>query len=235
MKKILFIFLLVIFEICCSKSKTIIAVNDEVILKIKDNIKRGNYDEALKLAKDVSTRVPSGPETEDALYLEGYTFAYGKSDFQNSKLPLKQLLDAYPKGKYAAQAQKMLADDQYWQGHYHTAIKEYKKIESNYEDKDLKVYAEMQIGNCLLLDDKVGDALANYRELIERNPTNPISDSAQLMIANTYLKLQNLSQAKLELQKIMSFSRNKIIQQEAQKALRQIEEEEPLKKGVEIP
>jgi uncharacterized protein YifN (PemK superfamily) len=64
---------------------------------------------------------------------------------------------------------------------------------------------------------------------------DPLADSAQLMIANSYLRLQNYKQAKTELQKLISFTHDKDIQQATQKALRQIEEEEPFRKGVSSP
>jgi hypothetical protein len=55
-----------------------------------------------------------------------------------------------------------------------------------------------------------------------------------MMLANTYLKLQNYKEAKSELKKLVSFTRDKGIQKAAQKALRQIEEEEPFRGGVEV-
>lgn len=45
------------------------------------------------------------------------------------------------------------------------------------------------------------------------------------MIANAYLKLQNVSQAKKELKKLIAQSQNHGIEESAQKALRQIDEE----------
>ncbi len=128
-----------------------------------------------------------------------------------------------------------MSDCRYWDGNYEKAIKEYKKLLALYGDKGFSGYAQFQIANCLLLNEKVGDALTAYRELVEKSPTDPLADSAQLMVANTYLKLQNLSQAKTELQKLMSISKNRLVQSAVQKELRQMEEEEPFRKGVGVP
>jgi TolA-binding protein len=203
--------------------------------KVRSALTQGNYDEAVNAAKEIALRTPPTTETEEALYLEGYSLLYGRSDFKGARAPLQQLVDNYPKGAYTPEAQKLIADSRYWQGHYHTAIKEYRKLGSNFTDKNLQNYAKLQIGNCLLLDDKVGDAINGYRNLTEKSSDELTATSAQLMIANTYLKLQNVSQAKTELQKLISFTHNKDVQLAAQKALRQLEEEEPFKKGVGVP
>lgn len=219
----------------CSKSKPKPGIDDSPIRKAREDLKKGNYEDCLKDTKEITSQVPPGPFAEEAYYLHAYAMAFGRSDFQAAKLSLKQLLDLYPNGKFALDAQKLLADCQYWLGHYQTAGREYKKLTTVYAGKGLESYALLQMGNCLLLDDKVEDALAAYRELADKYPTDPLADSAQLMIANSYLKLQNYKQAKVELQKLMSFTRDKDVQDAAQKALRQIEEEEPFRKGVGVP
>ncbi len=198
-------------------------------------LSQGDYESCVKDSKDLINQAPSGPFIEEALYLHAYALAFGRSDFQSAKPYLKQLLSLYPSSLFGMDAQKLLADCQYWLGHYQTAIKEYKTLMTVYTGKGLDSYALFQTGNCLLLDDKVGDALAAYRELTEKYPTDPLSDSAQLLIANSYIKLQNYKQAKVELQKLMSFTRDKDVQDSAQKALRQIEEEESLNKGATVP
>lgn len=232
-RTLLFLFL-AILTAGCAKKKPAALLDGAPLLKLREVLSTGNYSEALKLAKEISNQVPPGGGTEESLYLQGYTLIYGKSDFHGARLPLKQLLDFYPSGRFAADSQKLLADCQYWQGHYEKAGKEYKKLFTSYEDKGFAGYAQLQAGNCLLLDDKVGDALTSYREIVEKYPTDPAAASAQLMIANSYLKLQNFKQAKIELRKLMSFTQNQDLQQSAQKSLRQIEEEEPFKKGVGV-
>jgi len=219
----------------CSKAKTAQDLDDPRLPKLKDSLASGDYNEALKLSKEIVSEVPPSPAAEEALYLQGYILAYGKSDFQGARLPLKQLLDLFPNHTYAAETRKFLADCNYWEGHYTKAIEEYKKLQDHFGDKGFGSYAQIQIANCLLLNQKVGDALTAYRELIEKYPTDPLADSAQLLIADTYLKLQNPSQARAELQKLMAMTKNRELQHATQKALRQLEEEEPLRKGVGIP
>lgn len=235
MKKVTTLFVLIFITISCSKSKPLARAEDGQIQKLRTAIQNGNYEEGLKLSKDIVVKVPPSGSCEEALYLQGYILSYGKSEFQGARTPLKQLLDLYPKGSFALATHKLMADCQYWQGHYNHAIADYKNLGANYGESGLSSYAQLQIANSLLLDEKVGDALTTYRELVEKHPLDPLSDSAQLMIANTYLKLQNLTQAKSELQKLMSFTQNKDLQRSAQNSLRQMEEEEPFRKGVGVP
>jgi len=204
------------------------------LLKLRELLAEGDYKEGLRLAREISSLVPASASSEEALYLQAYVLVYGQSDFHGAKLPLKQILDFYQGGFYAANAQKLLADCEYWQGHYEKAGKEYKKLQTSYGDKGFAPYAQLQSGNCLLLDDKVGDAINAYRDLIEKYPTDQAATSAQLMIANSFLKLLNFKQAKIELRKLMALTQNRDIQQSAQKSLRQIEEEEPFNKGVGV-
>lgn len=223
-------------ETGCSKSRANASAPDETpIKKLRDSLGSGSYEETIKDARELTSQVPASPFQEEALYLQAYALVYGRADFQGARSPLHQLLDLYPQGKFAMEAQKLLADCQYWQGHYQTAGKEYKKLETLYSGKGLDSYALLQGGNCLLLDDKVNDALALYKELVDKYPTDPLADSAQLMVANSYLKLQNTKQAKAELRKLMSLTHDNNIQHAAQKALRQIDDEEPLQKGVGVP
>ena len=225
MKKTLIVFLLLAaVPMGCSNPKAKEAPVSPEIKALQELITKGNYDDAIKMTKDIAATVPTSPDADQALYLEGYLLSYDKSDLQDSRPPLRKLLEAYPQSSYVIPAQKLIADSQYWQGHYGGAIEEYKKLAA-LGDSSLALYAKLKIGNCLLLDDKVGDALTHYRELIDKNPGTAIADSAQLMTANAYFKLQNVTQAKKELKKLIAQSQNHDIQESAQKALRQIEEE----------
>ncbi len=207
-------------------------MDDTPIKKLRVEIVQGDYDTAVKDSKDITSQVPPEPFNEEALYLHGYVLAFGKSDFQDARSSLKQLLDLYPSGRFAVEAQRLLADCQYWQGHYQSATKEYRKLIADYGGKGYDSYALVQIGNCLLLDDKVGDALADYEDVVTKFPTDPMADSAQLMVADSYLKLQNFKQAKKELQKLVAIAHDKDIQMEAQKAIRQLEDDDSFKPGV---
>ncbi len=223
MKKTLISVLLVSILWGCSSHKAEVAISPE-IKNLQELMTKGSYDDALKAARALSGKVPASPDAAQALYLEGYILAYDKADIQNARPPLRKLLEAYPQSSYVLPAQKLIADSQYWQGHYRGAVEEYKKLGAM-GDVNLALYSKLQTGNCLLMDDKVDAALNHYRELIEKNPGTAIADSAQLMTANAYLKLQNVSQAKKELKKLIAQSQNHDIQESAQKALRQIEEE----------
>jgi len=225
LKKAYLIFLLaLLIQLGCSGPKPKDASMSPEMKNIQELLSKGNYDDALKAAKDIAVQVPPSPAAANALYLEGYILTFDKSDLQNARPPLRKLLEDYPQSAYVIPSQKLIADAQYWQGHYGGAIEEYRKLETMGNSK-LGLYAKLQIGNSLLLEDKVDEALACYRELMEKNPGTTIADSAQLMTANAYLKLQNASQAKKELKKLILQSQNHDIQESAQKALRQIEED----------
>lgn len=215
---------LVLTQVACFGPKTKEAAVGPEVQKIQDLIAKGTYDDALKLAKELSAKTPASPDADQALYLQGYILAYDKSDLENCRPPLRKLLADFPHSSLLVPTQKLIADTQYWQGHYKGAVEEYKKLESM-GDVNLALYAKLQIGNSLLLNDKVNDALTRYKDLMDKNPGTPIADSAQLMTANAYLKLENIPQAKKELKKLIAQTQNHDIQESAQKALRQIEEE----------
>jgi TolA-binding protein len=231
------VWLPILVFLCAGCAKTPVATgappDQGPILKVRGDLADGNYDKAIKACKEITSQVPPSPCAEEALYLEAYAMAFGRSDDQGARLPLRQLLDFYPSGKYAPDAQRLLADCHYWVGSYQTAYKEYQKL-SGFPDKGLQAYARLQMANCLFLEDKVGDALSAYRGIVQDDPADPVADSAQLMIVNSFVKLQNLKEAKKELQKLISLTQNSDIQQEARKALRQMEEEEPFRKGVDV-
>jgi len=228
LKRAFIVFLLIAFiQIGCSDSKSKAVSLSPEMKSIQELLAKGSYDNALKITKDILAKVPATQDAPAALYLEGYVLAFDKSDLQNSRPPLRKLLEDYPQSVYVIPSQKLIADTQYWQGHYGGAIEEYRKLESM-GDIGLELSSKLKIGNCLLLEDKVDDALAYYRELIEKISGTTIADSAQLMTVNAYLKLQNVSQAKKELKKLIAQSQNHDIQESAQKALRQIEEDASL-------
>lgn len=227
-----FLFLL-LFLPACSKGPAPQQA-DEAVLKLREAVAEGRYDEGIDLAKAITSRTPPHPNADEALYLQAYLLAYGRSDFQAPRLPLKHLLDLYPQSPFAAEAQKLLADCHYWKGHYETAVVEYGKLLADHKDSEWAGYARFQAANSQLLDDRIVEAQSSYRELVKDLPGDPLADSAQMMLANTYLKLQNYKEAKSELKKLVSFTRDKGIQKAAQKALRQIEEEEPFRGGVEV-
>ena len=234
MKKAFLIFLLAsLIQWGCSGSKSKDVSISPEMKNIQESLSKGNYDDALKAAKDIVAKVPPSPDAANALYLEGYILAYDKSDLQNTRPPLRKLLEDYPQSTYAISSQKLIADAQYWQGHYGGAIEEYRKLETM-NNSNSALYAKLQIGNSFLLEDNVEDALNCYRELIEKNPGTAIAASAQLMTANAYLKLQNMSQAKKELKKLIAQSQSHDIQESAQKALRQIEEDASLGQNSQI-
>ena len=219
----------------CAKNQKEPLAENPALVPLRNLLAAGDYDGALKAAKDITNRVPPQPPGEELLYLQAYILTYGRSDFQKARTPLKQLLDLYPNGAYGPAAEKLLADGYYWQGHYDAAEREYRKLRSNFEEKGYGSYAQLQEANCVLLDDKVADAMSLYRDVVEKYPTDPLASTAQLMIANSCLRLQNVRQAKTELRKLVALTKDEELQQSVQRALRQIEAEEPFHKGVEVP
>ncbi|HVM32401.1 MAG TPA: tetratricopeptide repeat protein [bacterium] len=195
---------------------------DPRLREVEKSIAAGNYDAAVSQAANLSN-VPEG------LYLEGYAMAYGWGDFRKARKPLEQLVKAGADPALGESALRLLADCDYWEGYYSRAMREYKKLAES-PDRDVQDYAALQIAGCLLLRNQVGDAITAYRALVEKSPGRPAAEQAQLMIANVYLRIQNPSQAKTELQKLLSFSKNKAYQADAQAALRQLDAQAPFEK-----
>ena len=217
--------------IACRKSKPVesMAPVDPQVEKLKGLIARAHYEEAVKQAKLLISQAPPSSDFSEILYYESYALIFGEKDYGSARAALKRLLDFYPQSPHAVEAQQWTADCHYWDSNYDRALKEYHKLEG--AGKDAEAYALYQEANCLLLKDKVGDALTTYRTLIEKYPSSPLADSAQLMVANTYLKLDDRALAKSELQKFMSLTKNPALLRSAQKALQQLEEQKASGQG----
>lgn len=214
----------VVFAACSPKPKSPGVGVDPLLPQLRAAVAAGNYAGALKLSKEIAAKIPASSGLEEALYLQGYLMAYGASDFQGARKPLKKLLDLFPRGPWSLGAQKLIADCWFWDKNYVMAAKEYERME-----KDFGVYPSLQKANCLLLREEAGDALTAYRQIAEKNPGDPLADTAQLMVANTYLKVQNVPQAKTELFKLLGTTRNQELQRDIQTAIPQLDEK-PRKK-----
>lgn len=218
-----------VMSFACSRHETLGLSSDPKIAQIQKSIADGNYDEAVSETKEMGVQVPLSPLTQQALYLEAYCMVYGWGDFHQATRVLHQLLDEDPKGSLGLSAERLLADSDYWQGNYLRATREYGKLLSQ-SDQEVQDYSNLQIANCLLLKNKVGDAITAYRAIVDKDSPRRSAEMAQMMIANIYLKIQNPVQAKTEFQKLMSFTKNKAFQEDAQTNLREIDAQEPFKK-----
>ena len=214
----------------CSRHETAGFSSDPKLAQAQQSIAEGDYDAAVSQAKEIASQIPPSSATSQALYLEAYCMVYGWGDFHQAARALRGLLQADPKGPLALPAQKLLADCDYWQGNYSRAIREYGPLVTAGE-KDPREDASLQIANCLLLKNKVGDAITAYRAIVDKAPASASSDMAQMMIANIYLKIQNPTQAKTEFEKLISFTRNKAFQEDARNCVRQIDAQEPFQKS----
>ncbi len=230
----LFFSLTILSSVACSKFKPVVAAesSNPQVENLKGLIAKAHYETAINQAKVIVSQVPPSPAVPEALYLESYALIFGEKAYPEARLALKQLLDFFPQSPHAVEGAKWIGDCHFWEGNYDRALKEYTKLEG--AGNDVAPYALYQEANCLLLKDKVGDALTSYRSLVEKFPASPLAQSAQLMVANTYLKLQDRSLAKTELQKFVSISKNPTLIHSAQNALRQLEEKEPFRKGVGV-
>jgi tetratricopeptide (TPR) repeat protein len=211
--------------------KTASKADDLQIPSVLSAMSSGKYEEVIRLSREILSKSPSASAKPAVLYLQGYAVAYGRADFPGAIAPLKKLLEIDPDGPYAADAQRLLADCQYWLGRYRPAVSEYKKLEQDYGSKGYAVYAQTQIGNCQFLEGKVGDALATYRLVVERSPKNPLAVSAQLMIGNIYQKVQNLDQARAEYLKVIAMTNNSSLHQAVQGTLARLEKAGVGRKG----
>ena len=219
----------------CSNVRPKIAKEDLDFQSIKAAIEEGNYDKAVKDAKETTNKFNTTLFSRNILYFEAYAIVYGWGDFQQARLPLKQLLDMDTNDFITIKAERLSADNLYWLGNYSKAIREYQNLES-IQAGQYKNYAKLQIAKCLLLENKLGDALTIYRSLAEKFKMDLTADSAQLMIANVYMKLQNFNQAKTEFQKLESSTKNnKDIQISGQRALSLMEKKEFFQRRNGVP
>ncbi|HVZ81391.1 MAG TPA: tetratricopeptide repeat protein [bacterium] len=194
--------------------------------RIKESLRQGRYDEALALEKDASGQLAAGPAKNEALFLQTYTQMVGRGDLGGARVPLRPLVATFPSGFLSVEGQKALADCHFWQGHYQTSAKEYRKLLTASGTGRWESYALFQIGLCLLLEDKVTEALDCFQNVVDRFPKDPMADAAQFSIVNSYLKLQDLKNAKTQLHHLITASQDPFLKTQAQESLQQIVEKE---------
>jgi TolA-binding protein len=227
LKKIFFTILTLVSLAGCQKAPPPSAQLDAAPLeKIKSALAQGRYDEALAFAKDTSSQLPAGPSRNESLYLQTYTQMVGRGDLGGARSPLKTLVDTFPGGYLSLEGQKTLADCHFWQGHFQTSIKEYRKLLSAPGGNRWEPYALFQIGLCLLLEDKVTEALASFQDVVARFPEDPMAEASRFSIVNSYLKLQDIKHAKAELNHLISSTHDMALRTQAQGSLQQIVEKE---------
>ncbi|MGH7739622.1 MAG: tetratricopeptide repeat protein [bacterium] len=212
----------------CSRLKPEASVAPQ-LKTIQDAIAGGSYDAAVSEAKAVEGQKPALACEPSVLYLEAYAMAYGWGDFQRAQMPLRKLLNFKIRGPLTVPSQRLLADCEYWQGDYARAMREYQRL-TLLPDPDIQDYARLQIAGCLLLLNKMGDALTAYRSIVDQEAGRPAAGMAQLMVSNIYLEIQNPGQGKSELQKLLKITKNKAYQEDAKETLRQIATEAPFNK-----
>ena len=219
---------LVVISLCgCQKTPPPSAQLEAAPLdKIKGALAQGRYDDALESAKEASNQLPGGPSLNESLYLQTYTQMVGRGDLGGARIPLKALVDTFPSGALSLEGQKALADCHFWQGHFQTSVKEYRKLLSAPGGNRWEPYALFQIGLCLLLEDKVTEALASFEDVVARFPQDPMAEASRFSIVNSYLKLQDIKHAKAELNHLISSTHDTALRAQAQGSLQQIVEKE---------
>jgi TolA-binding protein len=228
-KKLLLLF--VVFGVLagCQKAPTPSAqLTAAPVDQIKSDLAQGRYDEALALAKESAAQAPAGPIRNEILYLQTYSQMVGRGDLGGARVPLKSLVETLPAGNLALEGQKTLADCHFWQGHFQTSAKEYRKLLSLAGGNRWEPYALFQIGLCLLLEDKVTEALTSFKDVVTRFPQDPMAEAAQFSIVNSYLRLQDIKRAKAELNRLISTTHDPALKTQAQDSLQQIVEKEAL-------
>ena len=198
------------------------------VAKIKDALAQGHYDEALALAKATGPQAPEGAVRNELLFLQTYTQMVCRGDLGGARAPLRPLTATFPSGNLSLEGQKALADCHFWQGHFQTSAKQYPKLLAAPGASRWEPYALFQIGLCLLLEDKVTEALASFKDVATRFPQDPMAEAAQFSIVNSYLRLQDLKQAKAELNRLIASTHDEALRAQAKDALQQVLEKESL-------
>jgi TolA-binding protein len=229
MKRLLLSVLAVVVLAGCHKASEPQAQPETAaVAKIKDALAQGRYDEALALAKAMGPQTPAGAVRNELLFLQTYTQMVGRGDLGGARVPLRSLSETFPNGSLSLEGQKALADCHFWQGHFQTSIKEYRKLLSAPGASRWEPYALFQIGLCLLLEDKVTEALASFKDVAARFPQDPMAEAAEFSIVNSYLRLQDLKQAKAELNRLIASTHDESLRAQAKDSLQQILEKETL-------
>jgi len=183
----------------------------------------GDYSKALEAVEPLTQESPAPPGAVEAQSLKAYLLAYGKNQPRQARDAARIVVSMFGAHPLAPPAQQLIADTFYWQGNLKKAIEEYKRLADLYGDKGCGAYAYYQIGNCLYLQQKPGDALASYRDAAEKFPGDPLAGSSQLRVGEVYAKVENPEQAKSEFLKAAKAPMDPEVQAIAQAELQSLE------------
>ncbi len=183
------------------------------------SLAEGDYDKALASVEPLTQESPAPPGAVEAQSLKAYLLAYGKNRSLQARDAARIVVSMFGSHPLAPPAQQLIADTFYWQGNLKKAMEEYKRLADLYGDKGYGAYAYYQIGNCLYLQQKPGDALASYRDAAEKYPGDPLAGPAQLRVGEVYAKVDNPEQAKSEFLKAAKTPKDPDVQAIAQSEL----------------
>lgn len=189
-------------------------------------LSEGRYEEAIQSLKEGLTHPGQPSADREAQFLEAYATLFGRGDFQATKAVCKRVAQLGPADNMGLDAQRMIADCQFWLGHHQTAYKEYKKLVSLSQGAGMQSYALFQAANCLLLEDKVAEALDAFRNITDHFQGTSMADSAQISIVNSYLRLQDFKQARIEAERLVSSSRDPGLQDQVRQGIKDMMENE---------
>ncbi len=108
------------------------------------------------------------------------------NDIQNTKKVLLALIQEYPNNEYFYTAKFRLADILLKEGNFEKALIEYKKIENEVEDKNLKFTAKLNIAKIKSTLGKSEEAEKLFNEIASQNDISP------QITASAYLELGKL-------------------------------------------
>lgn len=146
---------------------------------------QGNLDEAVKQFNEVAELFPGSPYANDAL---------------EWSLLIEEARQAGDEAVHAFLDGRLL-ERQYRSG---DALDAYKRFLNRYPDGPISDLAILEIGALLDELDKPLEAIAAWRDLIERYPASRYAPEAQRRIAEAYeLRLQNISQAIAEYETVL--------------------------------
>jgi len=190
---------------------------------VKSHVSLGEYDKALAVLQDQTSRVPLPAYAEEALFLEGYLQAHGRFDFRKARQPLQTLVDTQARHRLGASALRLLGDCYYLDSLYDPARRQYRALLELHGKQGQGAYALFQMGNCWAQQDDPGRALTSWREAVDQYPTDPWAVQAQWQVVNVYVSLDDPQMARPELEKLSKMSRDPDIAAAIELSLKRLE------------
>ncbi|PIR00022.1 MAG: hypothetical protein COV66_07940 [Nitrospinae bacterium CG11_big_fil_rev_8_21_14_0_20_45_15] len=168
---------------------------EELIQKANQEWIKGQNSSSVELFKSVLKLKESGHFVEEALFRLGEIHHLSLDDDGKAIGYFKELIDLNPKGEFAMEAQRSIADLlEYDFKDYEQAIIENQRLINSYNNLNKKAERQFRIASIYYKMQNYEQALSEHEALLEEYPSSPSSDESDFKILEILYSLGRCSE-----------------------------------------